>query len=467
MSNFLKKFFSFGKVERGFYEGGKRTGTNQDFWNANSDFENTASPDRDTMRARARWLHENNAIMANIDATIVRNSVGNGFTFQSKSGKENIDKQIESLWAEFIKPKNCDVTGRQHFGGIQQLILSQRMCDGEIVIKKHLSRNKSNPFQIQLIEADRFDTSYRVRVDNSNILNSVDGIELDTMGAPQNYVFRDGLMSNVKVPASEVIHYFKMGNRATQYRGLSEYKQAIVDLRNFAGYQTSTLKSARARSSVAYAIETNNVQGHMASMLQSGSSKDSDPIYDINGVMVQYLNQGEKLHQYDPAVKGAEYGEFVRACVRLIATARQISYELAFRDYSQVNFSSARASFIQDHKRFSNEQWHMVTYVLNPLFESWLDANVMAGNIKGLGVSAYFINKSDFCQPRWVAPAREWVDPLKDINAIQKEIDMGITTISEVAAARGKDFEEVIAARVKENQMLKDAGILTKEEANA
>lgn len=461
MFSSLRNMFS-SKLKRGFYEGGKRTGTNQDFWNANSDFENTASPDRDTMRARARWLHENNAIMANIDATIVRNSVGNGFTFQSKCGKENINKQIEALWSEFIKPKNCDVTGRQHFGGIQQLILSQRMCDGEIVIKKHLSKNKSNPFQIQLIEADRFDTSLSVRSD----VNRVDGIEVDAMGAPQNYVFRDGLMSSVKVPSSEVIHYFKMGNRATQYRGLSEYKQAIVDLRNFAGYQTSTLKSARARSSVAYAIETNNVQGHMASMLQ-GSKEGSDPIYDINGVMVQYLNQGEKLHQYDPAVKGAEYGEFVRACVRLIATARQISYELAFRDYSQVNFSSARASFIQDHKRFSNEQWHIVTYVLNPLFESWLDANVMAGNIKGLGVSAYFINKSDFCQPRWVAPAREWVDPLKDINAIQKEIDMGITTIEEVAAARGKDLEDVIASRVKINKMLKDAGILTKEEANA
>lgn len=463
MFDSLKSVFSRGKIKRGFYEGGKRTGTNQDFWNANSDFENTASPDRDTMRARARWLHENNAIMANIDATIVRNSVGNGFTFQSKCGKENIDKQIETLWNAWVQPKNCDVTGRQHFGGIQQLILSQRMCDGEIVIKKHLSKNKNNPFQIQLIEADRFDTSYAVRSDE----NRVDGIEVDSLGSPQQYVFRNGLMSSVKVPANEVIHYFKMGNRSSQYRGLSEYKQSIVDLRNFAGYQTSTLKSARARASVAYAIETNNVQGHMAQMLKSGSSQDPDPIYDINGVMVHYLNQGEKLHQYDPAVKGTEYGEFVRACVRLIAVARQVSYELAFRDYSQVNFSSARASFIQDHKRFSNEQWHMVTYVLNPLFESWLDANVMAGNIKGLGVSAYFINKSDFCQPRWVAPAREWVDPLKDINAIQKEIDMGITTISEVAAARGKDFEEVVAARVKENEMLKKAGILTKEEANA
>lgn len=466
MFSFLDNIFSRGKIKRGFYEGGKRTGTNQDFWNANSDFENTASPDRDTMRARARWLHENNAIMANIDATIVRNSVGNGFTFQSKTGKENIDKQIEALWAEFIKPENCDVTRRQHFGDMQSLILSQRMCDGEIVIKKHLTQKKATPFQIQLIEADRFDTSYKVHVDNSNTLSSVDGIELDTLGAPQNYVFRTGLMSSVKVPSSEVIHYFRMDNRATQYRGLSEYKQSIVDLRNFAGYQTSTLKSARARASVAYAIETNNVGGHIAAL--GGSKKDDyDPIYDINGVMVHYLNSGEKMHQYDPAIKGTEYGEFVRACVRLIAVARKVSYELAFRDYSQVNFSSARASFIQDHKRFSNEQWHMVTYVLNPLFESWLDANVMAGNIKGLGISAYFLNKSEFCQPRWVAPAREWVDPLKDINAIQKEIEMGITTISEVAAARGKDLEDVIAERVKENKMLKDAGILTKEEANA
>lgn len=459
----LKNIFSNNKIKRGFYEGGKRNGSNQDFWNANSDFENTASPDRDTMRARARWLHENNAIMANIDATIVRNSIGNGFTFQSKSGKANIDKQIETLWNVWVQPKNCDVTGRQHFGGIQQLILAQRMCDGEIVIKKHLNKNKKNPFQIQLIEADRFDTSYTVRSDESR----VDGIEVDTLGSPQQYVFRNGLMSSVKVPANEVIHYFKMGNRASQYRGLSEYKQSIVDLRNFAAYQSATLKSARARASIAYAIETKNVQGHMAAMLQNGSKQENDPIYDINGVMVQYLNEGETLHQYDPGINGAEYGEFVRSCVRLIAVARQVSYELAFRDYSQVNFSSARASFIQDHKRFSNEQWHIVTYVLNPLFEAWLDANVMAGNIKGLSVSAYFVNKSDFCQPRWVAPAREWVDPLKDINAIAKEIEMGITTISEVAAARGKDLEDVIAERIKENQMLKNAGILAKEDKNA
>lgn len=462
MFGFLKNPFSRGKIKRGFYEGGKRTGTNNDFWNGNSDFENTASPDRDTMRARARWLHENNAIMANIDTTILNNAIGNGFKFQFKSDNQQLNKSVETAWENWIKPGNCDVTNRQQFGDIQRLVLGQRMCDGEIVIKKHLSGNRKNPFRIQLIEADRFDTTFQSVSDYQH----VDGIIVDSMGAPQKYRFRNGLFETSEARADEVIHYFKMGNRATQYRGLSEYRQAIIDLRNFAGYQSSTLKSARARASVAYAIESNNVGGHLSALTQSDSS-NNDPIYDINGVMVHYLNAGEKLHQYDPAIKGTEYGEFVRSCVRMIAVARQVSYELAFRDYSQVNFSSARASMIQDHKRFSFEQWHMATYVLNPLFEAWMDANVLAGNIKGVGVSAYFDNKSELMQPRWIAPAREWVDPLKDIKAFIEEYNLGTATLGEFAAARGKDLEDILDERKKEKEMLKSAGILTKEEANA
>jgi len=83
---------------------------------------------------------------------------------------------------------------------------------------------------------------------------------------------------------------------------------------------------------------------------------------------------------------------------------------------SFVQLLSARASLIQDNKTFAKEQWHFATYVLNPIFEEWLEANVLAGNIKGLSASAYFKDKIKFTQPRWIAPAKEWVDPLKDIK---------------------------------------------------
>ena len=43
-------------VKRGFYEGGKLNGPNQDFRNGNAPFEETASPDRDTMRVHDGYM---------------------------------------------------------------------------------------------------------------------------------------------------------------------------------------------------------------------------------------------------------------------------------------------------------------------------------------------------------------------------------------------------------------------------
>ena len=454
----MSLFGDFLDIKRGFYEGGKLRGANRDFQNANSNFEDAASPDRDVLRARSRWLHENNGIIAGIDNSIKLNALGNGLRFQSKIGDEKLDNTIETLFKEWLSPKNCDITRRQHFNDIQKLILGQRMMDGEIMIHPKLTKDKKHPLKIQLFEADRFDTNGFTQE------NRVDGIELDLFGAPQNYILKRGLFDTVKVKADDVIHYYKMSNRATQYRGMSEYKQVIIDLRNFAGYQSATIQALRSRSGIAYAIESNNVAGRINAL---HGSDENEPIYDINGVMVHYLNQGEKIHQFDPTIKGTEYGEFVRSCVRLISVGRQVSYELAFRDYSQVNFSSARASLIQDHKRFSEEQWHLATYVLNPLYEKWLDANVMAGNIKGLSSSRYFADKSRFLQARWIAPAREWVDPLKDIKAFIAEYELGTATLDEFAASRGKDLAEIIEQRKKENEMLKSAGILKEEDTNA
>ncbi|WP_416768516.1 phage portal protein [Sulfurimonas sp. ST-25] len=448
-------------IQRGFYEGGKLRGANNDFSNAGGSFEDTASPDRAVMTQRARWLHENNGIISGIDHSIKVNTLGaHGLRFQSKTGIDYIDKAIEVHYQEWCEPKNCDITRRQHNGDQQKLILGQRMCDGEILIQKKLTNDKRHPLKLQMFETDRFDT-----MPFNSAAEVVDGIEVDAYGAPQKYRLRDGLFSTKKVDASDVIHYYKMANRYTQYRGISEYKQVIIDLRNLAGFNSSFIQAIRSRSGVAMVIETDNVSGRVGAL--SKSETTYDPIYDINGVMVHYLNKGEKLSSLDQSINGTEYGEFMRTAIRMIAVGRKVSYELAFRDYSQVNFSSGRLGRMEDHRLFSEEQWHMATYVLNPLYEAWLDANVMAGNIKGLSPDAYFADKKKFVQPRWIAPAREWIDPLKDIKAFIEEYNLGGANLGDYVASKGKDLEEVLEQRKKENEMLKAAGILTEEEANA
>ena len=443
----IKSVFGFKK--RRFYEGGRITKANRDFWNANSPFEVTATPDRDTLRARARWLHENNPIMANIDKTIVNNVVGRGIKLQSKTGFSKFDDEVEKLWREWEKAGNCDITGRLNFGDLQRLILEQRMVDGEILIYKKLTRDKNFPLKIQLIEADRIQKY-------STFDNVIDGIEIDENGRPVNYYIindRDyqTAYKEIKLKAQDVINYFKM-ERATQYRGVSEYKQAIIDIKNFSAFQTATIQAARARANIAYVVEQEGTPGFANGLKED---EDFEMLQEINGVMVHYLRQGEKISKLDPDLVDSTYGEFVTTVVRMIAVARNVSYELAFRDFSRVNYSSARASIIQDNKRFDYEQQHLIEYVLNPIFESWLDAMVMAGRIKSINSVAYFKNKQKYLKPKWVTPAREWVDPLKDMKAIEMELALGLTTKSEVVASRGKDFEEVLIQQKRENELIK------------
>lgn len=449
MSLFAKVKNLFGFKKRRFYEGGRITKANKDFWNANSPFEVTAAPDRNTLRARARWLHENNPIMANIDKTIVNNVVGRGIKFQSKSGISKFDDEIERLWREWEKADNCDITGRVNFGDLQRLILEQRMVDGEILIYKKLTKDKNFPLKIQLIEADRIQKY-------STFDNVIDGIEIDENGKPIFYNIVNNrdyqtAYKEIQLKAEDVINYFKV-ERATQYRGVSEYKQAILDIKNFSAFQSSTIQAARARANIAYVVEQDEAPGFANGIVQDD---DFEMLQEINGVMVHYLKKGQKINKIDPDLVDSTYGEFVSTVVRMIAVARNISYELAFRDYSRVNYSSARASLIQDNKRFDYEQQHLIDYVLNPIFESWLDAMVMSGRVKSINPAVYFKNKQKYLKAKWITPAREWVDPLKDMKAIEMELSLGLTTKSEIVASRGKDFEEVLIQQKKENELMK------------
>jgi len=445
------------QIKRNFYEGGKRNGSSNLFIGLQP-FESTAGHARDVLRARARYLHENNGIVSGIDSSIKVNSIGNGLKFQSKTGDANLDNAIEKLWGKWIEAENCDYTQRENFNDMQKTILGARMTDGEILINKVITKSKNHPLKLQLIEVDRFAAVQSKFTPKQNFF--VDGIELGTRGEPKYFNITEGWSTVKRVPAKNIIHYYKRDNRPSQYRGISEYKQTIVDLRNFAKYTQLTVEGASARASLAYAVETENLASHQNFRENNDAN---EPIEFINDAFVYYLNKGEKMHQLDGAKSTGEFGEFIKATIRLIAVGRKISYELAFRDYSQVNFSSARASILQDHKKFDEEQILMARYVLTPIFKTWIEANVLAGNLP-ISPFMFYQDRDYFEQPRWVAPKREWVNPLQDIKAIEKELALGLITYEDVLGSRGKDLHEVIEQKKKENELLKEAGIITQEE---
>lgn len=433
--NFLSKPTVTQAFDRGFYEGGKVTKANQDFWNANSDFETTAVADRDKLRARARWLSGNNPIMDNIDNAIINNTVGKGIMFQSITGKTKFDADVEERFMRWCKTKNmCDARGQHTFSIMQRLMIKTRMVDGEIFIYKKVTKTG---LEIQLMEAESLDSG-----------RSDGGIELDGNGKIAKYHFKDAKGKAIAIKADYIINYY-MPERATQYRGISEYKQAIIDIKNFSGFQTASIQGARARANIAYAVKQNGKTDPYG-----GNMKDKTQT--VNGVTVMYLGVGEEISKLDPDSVATDYVQFSENTIRLIATARKVSYELAFRDYSKVNFASSRASLLQDHKRFDVEQDHFVDTVLTDIYASWLEVEILRGTVKANG---YDKDPHKWIKPKWIMPKRDLVDPLKEITAIEKKIKLNLTCETDVANSEGEDYEEILKKKAKEIELKEQYGL--------
>lgn len=428
-----------------YFQGAKRTRLNRDFAINGGHFESLAAPDRALLRDRARWLSANNPICSSIDNSIIKNVIGSGIKLQSKiKDKQDLNEQIEERWREFcLSP---EIKGNISMAQLQELILRAEQVDGEILIRHAYIKGSSNPYKVQLIESDLLDEN---KHDEKKLFS---GIEVDEFGRAKKYHISKGYgsLENIAIDSSEIIHFFNP-IRASQLRGISAYAKVINDLKDFAAYNEAVITKERANASLALFV-TSPTGGAF-----SGDS--SDGITELSAGMIKHLRPGEDIRTLQPTNIGSTYPDFISTAIRIIAAGRDCSYELAFRDYSKTNYSSARASLLQDHATF-NRHHERLSAVLSSIFSRWLDAEVMSGNI---AIPDYENKKGAYKRPFWIRPRREWTDPQKMINATEKEIKLGLTTRTRVCAELGVDFEDVVKELAREQKMLEEAGLLTKE----
>lgn len=102
---------------------------------------------RDTLRARARDLERNSDIANGVLKAFKRNVVGNGFTLQAKTGDDDLDDQIETLWRRWTRRTNCDVTQQQSFNELLRMAVVRKKADGGILFKKCYTPRRPTSFQ--------------------------------------------------------------------------------------------------------------------------------------------------------------------------------------------------------------------------------------------------------------------------------------------------------------------------------
>lgn len=428
------------------------------------------------VRDRARDLFNNNDYAKKYVELCVQNIVGpNGIMLQSKVAMNNgkLDKvandKIENAWKEWSKKEFCTVAGKLNFLEVSKMVLKHVVRDGDVFIRKITRSKRENKFgfALHIIEPDHVDE--RLWSDNLKQGHYVRmGIEFDEWGKPVAYYVKNKpekeyqLGQNIKdydrIPADKIIHVQKP-DRADQARSVSWMVQSMIRLKMLDGYEEAALINARVSAAKMgfFTSETDNAAEY------TGDGKDSDQNIQMTvepGKMEQ-LPPGISFSTWTPEYPTAQHNDFVKRTLEGISSGLGVSYASLSSDLEGVNYSSIRAGLVEEREQWKSLQNWFIESFLTPVYDAWLEM-ALTTNAIHLPLSGY----DRFNIPKWMPKRWSWVDPLKDIQAVEKALSLKLRTRREVMAETNNDFEETIDALADEEEYIQGKGLQLSAPAN-
>lgn len=424
------------------YDAGNDSRLNANWRAINISAEQTDRYSRDTVRARARDLERNSDMLNALIGAFGRNIVGGGYNLQAETGNTELNQQIEKLWAQWCKKRNCDVTATQSFSQMLRMAVRRKKVDGGMFLIKRYTPGGLLPFKLQAMEVDELDSSTIVAHTKGNRV--VGGIEYTPYNKPVGYWFRQYDVEGITAPepvyieAKDVIFYFSK-RRPSQLREMSDMSQTLTRIRDANEFMVAEDTKQRVQASVALAVKRINPQEVGRGRVGPGGTK----VYDrrmFSPGMVTELNAGDEIQLINPQGQATDAAQYVKLLNRLVAAGQGLSYEAVARDMSGNTYSSARQNLIEDGMTYADEV-ELLTEVIDEVYESFLISAVLAGKITA---PDFWNQKEVYFAHKWVKPPKPWIDPAKEATATQTALRTGQKTFKQIAAENGADWRDQI-----------------------
>ena len=160
------------------------------------------------------------------------------------------------------------------------------------------------------------------------------------------------------------------------------------------------------------------------------------------------------LETIDWSHPNSNSGDFVKNCLRGVSAGLNVSYNSLAQDLEGVNFSSIRAGVQEDRETYKSIQRFLIDHLLEPVYDAWLDAAMLAGAVP------FPPRKRDkYDEVVWRPRGFAYVDPQKDQAAFERAVALGTMSRSELAAAQGKDFVDILDDLAKEERQAYELGV--------
>jgi lambda family phage portal protein len=452
-------------------------------------------PARNNVTARSRDLFRNDPL-ASAAVNRKRNSaVGRGWRFSSKpayrqlgisrEAARELGQQIEAELKPYLYGYNfmSDAERRMSFGQQLRVMAAHLALENEFVCLVEYAHDEPTRYRTRLRVVDPDRLSNPAGQMNSDFLRA--GVIKNTSSVPVAYWLRErhpmdlGVSSrsmewtrwerySTPLGRPQVLHGFD-ADRAEQTRGVSRFAAALKSFRSLARFSDATLQSATINALMLGYIQSS---AGPEAVGESFSAEDltkhegdreawygKNPIH-LGDATLPVLPLGDELKMATASKDVTAFPGFTTAMIRLIAASLGVTHEELSMDYSQTNYSSARAAMIPAWAETVAFMGVLEDQGVRPFFVAWLEEAFDSGYIEIPPGAPDFYDAIDaYAAGRWLGPGRGYIDPTKEILAAAARIEAGISTLEDECADQGKDYMDVMEQRAFEEQTQVDLGI--------
>ncbi len=450
--------------------------------------------DRATLQTRSEDIIANDGHAASVARTMVTNTVGIGLAPQSTLDHEALgisedaaravardQERAFRLWSQ-----EAHVGRRLHFEDCQALTIHETVAQGEYLwIGRTLSEQKTRAkgrrfsFCLQEVHPLRLRTPAHLVGDDSirdGVVMDEDGEDLgywiensrDVWGGMDDYVYCPARAGHRRL----VFHAYRMES-PEQVRGVPLLAPVIKLFRDKYDFLDYEVMAQIITSAFPVAIESTAplTEGNMYQGTQQ-------PRYfqQVHPGQIFYPNPGESVKALTANRPGNNFEAFFKIILRTITAVAGLPYEQVARDFSDTNYSSARAALLEAWRVYQEYRHWLLRHFCKPvraqvLEEAWLRGYWSIPK----GAPDFYGHMDLWLASRWTPPPRGHVDPLKEIEANILGLRAGLLTYADLLGEQGVDYEDAFAQQFREQRLRQSLGLpqdlttnasATKEEAS-
>lgn len=419
--------------------------------------------------------------------------------------EDEFSTEVEEKFTNWAESFNhwVDASRRNTLTSMVRLAVGTYLVGGEVLATAEWMRESDRAYRtaIQMISLDRLSNPGDQGFDMERTRG---GIRTTASGAPIGYYIRQASPGGIydwsksvrwsyirarnAIGRPQVIHILEQ-DRPSQSRGMSQMAAALKEMRITKRFRDITLQNAVVNASFAAAIESelptaqafeslgggdvgtsiiNYAQQFLGAIAKYGNNARN---MQVDGVKIPHLMPGTKLNMMPMGKPGGIGTEFEQSLLRYLAADLGVSYEQLSKDYSETNYSSARAGMVETWKFMQARKKMVADRFATLVYRLWFEEAVNRGDIETMNARSVpnlydSLNMEAFVNCQWIGAGRGQIDELKETQAAILRIKMRLSTYEQEIARMGEDYRPIFRQIAREKAEMEELGI-EPEEANA